>query len=156
LGDPNGWTTNENGELLTGGYHDSLITEFAYSASGSLHMTMWNPQEEHGLAIELKSIRELGVHGLLHTIIVSDVFIWKVSAASGYVPDQAWRMLYKDHLWTCERPSVEHVKEAAARFAAKAPDAFLFWVTTACGADIVADCDQITMRALSRADHGEP
>lgn len=140
------WSTDELGRLRVGGYHDSFITEFSYSAARNVRITMQNPDGGTGLALTLSGLHELAVNGLLHTIIVGDVFVWKAAAVQG---DEAWRLLFKDHL----RP--EDIKDAAARHATKTPDALLVYVTSSYGATIVALCDHLRIEAMPHAEPTE-
>ncbi|KFB67098.1 hypothetical protein [Candidatus Accumulibacter vicinus] len=144
--------SDEYGRIYGAQIHDSRLEEFAFSDSRDALCIRLRGVTGKRTKVQLRGIVQLTVADLWNGAILSDIYVWKVSAvpdASWEIPDSAWNVLFT------ERATKEDALRLAKQIANEHPDAYLAQFECSYGGAIACVCDQIELYDEQERDQGQ-
>jgi len=134
--------TDQYGRVSGFHIHDSQMEEFAFSDRGATLNVRLRATSGKPITVLLKGVVEFTAAELWNGAILSDLYVWKVSAvpeASWEIPDSAWNILF------AHRATKEDSPNLARKIVREHPEAQLVQFECSYGGAIAAVCDQVDL-----------
>jgi hypothetical protein len=134
--------SDEYGRVYGAQIHDSRLEEFSFSDGGDTLCIWIRGASGKRTNVQLTGIVQLTVADLWNGAILSDIYVWKVSAvpnACWEIPDSAWNVLF------AKRATREDAPKLAQRITNEHPGAYLVQFECSYGGAIASVCDRIDL-----------